>query len=212
MSGLGVRLVRDGERALGDVLGRSPMRSSSGDAQCAHDVAQVDGHRLAARDHRDHLRLDIALRAGRWRGRRARRLGELGIAPFQRVEGLAEAVLGEAAHVRDPLVEERQLVLVGFDDVLVHGTLPRLSEASRDVVLRAAVVRIGEDLLGLALLYKHAEVEERGALRHARGLLHRVRDDDDAEIVAQFVDELLDARRGDRGSARARLVHEDLRG
>ena len=35
-----------------------------------------------------------------------------GIAAFQRVERLAEQLLGEAAHLRDLLVEQRQLFLV----------------------------------------------------------------------------------------------------
>ena len=99
------------------------MRSRSrGDAQRAHDVAQVVGHRLAARDHGDDLLLDLALE----RCRSARSdcddlLGELGIAALERIERLAEQLLGETAHLRDLLVEQRQLFLVGFYGVLVHG-------------------------------------------------------------------------------------------
>ena len=51
-------------------------------------------------------------------------LGELGIAPLQRIEGLRQQLLGQAAHLRDLLVEQLQLLVEGFDDVLVHGVCP----------------------------------------------------------------------------------------
>src|SRR5690606_15443194 len=58
------------------------------------------------------------------------------------------------------------------------GYVRASAEAARDVVLRALVLGVGEDVVGRALLDKDAEVEERGALRHTGGLLHRVGDDD----------------------------------
>ncbi len=39
-------------------------------------------------------------------------LGQLRVAAFQRVERLTEKLLGEAAHLGDLLVEQRQLFLV----------------------------------------------------------------------------------------------------
>ena len=69
--------------------------------------------------------------------------------------------------------------------------------------------RVGEDLVGRAFLDQIAEMEERGALRYARGLLHRVGDDDDAVVLLQLVDQLLDLGGGDRVERRARLVHQD---
>jgi hypothetical protein len=66
-----------------------------------------------------------------------------------------------------------------------------------------------EDVFGVAGLDQTAHVEEGGALRHARGLGHRVGDDDDAEPLAQFVDQFLDARGGDGVQGRAGLVHQD---
>src|SRR5690606_23850151 len=71
------------------------------------------------------------------------------------------------------------------------------AEPARDVVLRPRVARIGENLLGRTGLDQLAEMEERGLLRHARGLRHRMRHDHDAEILAQLVDQFLDLRRGD---------------
>ena len=41
------------------------------------------------------------------------------IATLQCVDRLAENLLGEAAHLRDVVVEEGKLLLVGPDDVLV---------------------------------------------------------------------------------------------
>ena len=40
------------------------------------------------------------------------RLGELGVAPLQRVEDLRQQLLGETAHLRDLLVEESELLVV----------------------------------------------------------------------------------------------------
>ena len=70
--------------------------------------------------------------------------------------------------------------------------------------------RVGEDLVGRALLDQLAEVEEGGALRDARRLLHRVGDDDDACSSARsssISSSIL--RGGDRVERRARLVHQD---
>ena len=52
------------------------------------------------------------------------RLGELGIALLQRVEALRQQPLGQAAHLRDLLVEQLQLLVERLDDVLVHGSSP----------------------------------------------------------------------------------------
>ena len=52
-------------------------------------------------------------------------------------------------------------------------------------------------------------MEVRGALRDTGGLLHRVGHDHDGVVLPQLVDELLDARGGDRVEGRAGLVHQD---
>src|SRR3990170_2908236 len=52
-------------------------------------------------------------------------------------------------------------------------------------------------------------MEEGGALRYARRLLHGMGDDDNAVILLQLLHQRLDARRGDRIERRAGLVHED---
>src|SRR6476661_8085158 len=85
----------------------------------------------------------------------------------------------------------------------------RSAIAARDVILSAPFARIGEDLGRLAIFDELAEVEERRPLRHARGLLHVVRDDRDRVAATQFVDQLLNLRRGDRVEGRAGLVHQD---
>ena len=59
-----------------------------------------------------------------------------------------------------------------------------LAEAAGDVVLGAAVARVGEDLAGRAGLHQLTHVEEGGLLRDAGGLGHRVGDDDDAGYLA----------------------------
>src|SRR6187401_349268 len=87
--------------------------------------------------------------------------------------------------------------------------LDESAEATRDVVFGELVSRIREDAIGLAHFDEITEVEVRRALRHARGLLHRVRDDHDRVALAQFLHEIFDSRGRDRIERRARLVHED---
>jgi hypothetical protein len=53
------------------------------------------------------------------------------------------------------------------------------------------------------------EEEERGAIRDARGLLHRVRHDDDGVVALELADQVFDLRGRDRVEGRRRLVHQD---
>src|SRR5262245_24421059 len=78
-----------------------------------------------------------------------------------------------------------------------------LAKAAGDVVFRQLVAGVREDAIRLAHLDEIAEMEVRRALRNARGLLHRVRDDDDGVDRAQLVDEVFDLRRGDGVERRA---------
>src|SRR3546814_9937287 len=80
-----------------------------------------------------------------------------------------------------------------------------------DVVLGARLARVGEDFRSVAIFDEVAEVEESGALRDTRGLLHVVGDDDDGVAAAKLVDQLLDLGGGDRIERRAGLVHQDHR-
>ena len=114
-------LARDGERALGDVLGEvADALQVAGDLQHRHDVAQIVGHGLAPGDHQDGLLLQVALEQVDVAIAGDCRLGELGIAVLQRVEALRQQPLGQAAHLRDLLVELLQLLVERLDDVLVH--------------------------------------------------------------------------------------------
>jgi len=67
------------------------------------------------------------------------------------------------------------------------------------------VVGVGEDLRGVAVLEQQPEMEERGLLADAGGLLHRVGDDHHRIARAQLVDQFLDLGRGDRVERRAFL-------
>src|SRR6185436_5210252 len=53
---------------------------------------------------------------------------------------------------------------------------PPSAEAAGDVVLRAPIVRRGEHPAGGAEFDQLAEIHEGGEIRHARGLLHVMRD------------------------------------
>src|SRR2546421_5591530 len=82
------------------------------------------------------------------------------------------------------------------------------SEFPRDVLLRAGVIRCGEDLLCRSDLDELAVEQERRRVCHARRLLHVVRDDDDRHAMLELVDELLDLQRRDRIDRAGRLVHQ----
>src|SRR4051794_20255705 len=88
-------------------------------------------------------------------------------------------------------------------------SLLRSAIAAGDIIRRAPLARIGEDLRRLAVFDHLAEVEESGPLRHSRGLLHVVGDNSDGVAAAKLVNQLLDLGGGDRIECRARLVHQD---
>src|SRR5882672_2252563 len=86
------------------------------------------------------------------------------------------------------------------------------SESPRDVCFRALFAWAREQSLRLAYFDQLAEIEERGGVRDARGLLKVVCDDDDRELALQLVDELLDFLCRDGVERRGRLVEQqDLR-
>ena len=72
------------------------------------------------------------------------RLGELGIAPLQRVEALRQQPLGQAAHLRDLLVEQLQLLVERLDDVLVHGGSLALAVSRSGRVQQICWPNVGE--------------------------------------------------------------------
>ena len=111
----------DLDRALGDVLGQiSDPLEIAGDANGADDLAQVDRHRLAARDRQDRLLLDLALQHVEPRIRRYDLMGERGVGGGERIHGVDHHFLGEAAHLRDAPLEQVEVLVVGSDGMLVH--------------------------------------------------------------------------------------------
>src|SRR4051794_37050417 len=86
--------------------------------------------------------------------------------------------------------------------------LIRSAHLAGDVGLRALVVGVGEDLLGLVVLHDVAgpvlsalvqdDGEEGRPVRHAGGLLHVVGDDHDRVLVLELDHEVLDPSGGDR--------------
>ena len=65
--------------------------------------------------------------------------GELRVAPLQGVEAARQQLLHLAAHLRDLLVEQVQLLIVRPDDVLIHGTASSMTAAA--AVARRAAAR-----------------------------------------------------------------------
>ena len=137
----------DLERALGDVLGEiaDPLEIA-GDPNGADDLAQVDRHRLPARDGQRRLLLDLALQHVEPRIGLDHLMGERGVAGGERVHRVDHHFLGDAAHLGDPALEQVEVLVVGSDGMLVRPRrcLPS-AEAAGDIVLRALVARRGED-------------------------------------------------------------------
>src|SRR5947199_7016589 len=85
-----------------------------------------------------------------------------------------------------------------WNECLVELSAIVLAELAGHVLLGAVVVRVREDLLRRPDLHELAVQHERGPVRHARGLLHVVRDDRDRVALLELVDQLLDLERRDR--------------
>ena len=111
----------DLDRALGDVLGEiaDPLEIA-GDPNGADDLAQVDRHRLAARDRQDRLFLDLALQGIETRVGRNDLMGERRIGGRERIHGVDHHFLGDAAHLGDSTLEQIEVLVVGSDGMLVH--------------------------------------------------------------------------------------------
>ena len=111
----------DLDRALGDVLGEiaDPLEIA-GDANGADDLAQVDRHRLAARDRQDRLLLDLALQHVESRIGRDDLMGERRVGGGERIHGVDHHFLGDAAHLGDSTLEQVEILVVGSDGMLIH--------------------------------------------------------------------------------------------
>ena len=113
----------DLERALGDVLGEvADAFEVAGDADRADDFAQIDRHRLAARDGEDRLLLDLALQRVEARVGRDDLMGERHVGLAQRVHRVDQHFLGDAAHFGDAALERVEILVVGLDGVFDHGS------------------------------------------------------------------------------------------
>ena len=157
----------DLDRALGDVLGEiaDPFEIAR-DPNGADDLAQVDRHRLPARDRQHRLLLDLALERVEPRIGLHHLMGEVAIAGGQRVHRVDHHFLGDAAHLGDPPLEQVEILVVGSDSMLIrHWQMPPSAEAASDVILRALVARRGEDRVRLIELDHLAQIHEGGVLR-----------------------------------------------
>ena len=111
----------DLDRALGDVLGQIPdPLEIARDPNGADDLAQVDRHRLPARDRQRRLLLDLALKQVEPRIGLHHLMGKHGVAGGKRVHRVDHHFLGQAAHLGDPPLEQVEILVVGSDGMLVH--------------------------------------------------------------------------------------------
>ena len=117
-----LRMEVAGQRhPLGDVLGEvADALEVVGDPQRAHDLAQVDRHRLAARDGEHGLVLDLTLQDVDPGVGLDHLLGPLGVAPGERVDRIGDLLLGQAPHLGDHAGELLQVDVEGLGGVLVH--------------------------------------------------------------------------------------------
>ena len=107
--------------ALADVLGEiADALEVVGDAQRAHDLAQIDRHRLAARDGEHRLVLDLALQGVDAGVALDHAPGALDVALGERRDRVGDLLLGKAAHLRDHAGEFLQVDVEGLGGVFVH--------------------------------------------------------------------------------------------
>ncbi len=87
-------------------------------------LAKIDGERLPAGDRQDGALLDLPLEDVEAAVRCDHRLGERQIAPKKRRDGIDQHLFGDAAHLGDAAPQVLQVVVIGTDDVLRHGSPP----------------------------------------------------------------------------------------
>jgi hypothetical protein len=118
---LRMEVAGDRSHALGDVRGEvaDPLEVV-GQAQRAHDLAQIDRHGLAARDGEHGLFLDLALQGVDGGIDRHYAARPLEVALGQRIDRIRDLLLGQAAHLRHHAGELLKIDVEGFRRVLVH--------------------------------------------------------------------------------------------
>jgi hypothetical protein len=75
---------------------------------------------VASRDHGDDLLHDLTLKEVDGAIGRNNLLGELEVTSLQRVDRLVELMLGETTHLCNLFVQERELLVVDLEGMLVH--------------------------------------------------------------------------------------------
>ena len=124
----------------------------------------------------------------------------------------------DATSSRPPSADRSRPASSSWKWVLVVSDNPA-TRPSRHVRLGPGIGGVGEDLLGVVelddpagavlLVLVELDGEERGLVRHPRGLLHVVRDDHDRVLLLDVDHQVLDLAGGDRVERRAGLVHQD---
>lgn len=93
-------------------------------------------------------------------------------------------------HVHQPATLAKSLHLDTWANATLLGE--SLPESAADIILGPNVRRIRKQLIRVIELYHFAVQEEGGLIGNPSRLLHIVRDDDDAVIYLQLLDELFD--------------------
>jgi hypothetical protein len=115
------RLAVEHEGALADVLGQvADALQLGGDLDRGQRVAQIHRHGLAQRQNFQRLILDRLLQLIDARVGTDGGIGQRGVAPRNRLDGVAELVLGEPAHLRHRIGQCLKLLGEGLYDVLAH--------------------------------------------------------------------------------------------
>ena len=119
-------LRTDFHRALGDVLGEvADTLEVSGDADRTYDLAQVDGHGLASRDHQRRRFLDLALQYVEALVRGDDLVRKVEVDGRQGIHRIQHHLLGNAPHLRDLPAEQLKLGVEGLDCVVGHDLVPQ---------------------------------------------------------------------------------------
>ncbi len=169
---------------LAHVLGEiaDPLQVG-GDPHRADDFAQVNRHRLPPGDGQHRALLDQALQIVDFGVGGDDALAERDIAADQRVDGIDDHALGEAAHPRLPAGSAPAGRCRTPWRCVRNPSCSPLAEPAGNVVLGASIARRGEYLVGVVELDQLAEIHEGGLVGDARGLLHVVGDDGDGVVL-----------------------------
>src|SRR5688572_23419163 len=98
--------------------------------------------------------------------------------------------------------------IIGYGNENMGDSYAKLPKTSGNIIFRLFVFRLDENRVCDIKLDKLAEIHIRGVIRHTRGLLHIVGNDQNGNLILQIGDEFLDAGCSNWVKRRSRFVEQ----